>query len=80
MRITYSKDVDAIYIEFLPDDIADSDEISEDVIVDYNKRGEIVGIEILNASKHIDVSKPLEIENLTVAGNKFPGGVSKIVR
>ncbi len=66
MKIVYSKDVDAIYIEFLPGAISESDSISENIIIDYNEEGKIVGIEILNASKYMDVSKPLEVNNLTV--------------
>ncbi|MCD6449257.1 MAG: DUF2283 domain-containing protein [Thermotogaceae bacterium] len=66
MKITYFKDVDAIYIEFLSDMVANSDAISEDVIVDCNEHGKIVGIEILNASKHLDISKPLEVDNLAI--------------
>ena len=67
MKIIYSNDVDAIYIEFLPDAASDSDSISEDVIVDYNDDRKIIGIEILNASRYVDVSKPLEVDNLLVA-------------
>jgi len=70
MKIVYSKDVDAIYIELLPDKAKESDAISDDVIVDYNDEGKIVGIEILNASKYIDISKPLEVDNMMVLANK----------
>jgi len=51
MKITYNKDVDALYIEILEDIAIDSEEIKKDVIVDYNKKDKIVGIEILNCLK-----------------------------
>lgn len=38
----------------------ESDENRPGVILDYDKTGKIVGIEILNASKHIENPKSLE--------------------
>ena len=40
--------VEAIYVTFLPHKVAKTVEVEEDqLLVDYNRRGEIVGIEIL---------------------------------
>jgi len=55
MRIRYSKEADALYIRLRETDIADSDEINEDMILDYDADGNIVGIEILSASEKADV-------------------------
>jgi uncharacterized protein YuzE len=57
MRIHYSSDVDALYIRFKETDIADTDELTEDIILDYDKDGNIIGLEILSASEHADIEK-----------------------
>lgn len=51
MKIEYDKKVDAMYIKFVDAVYGESDEIERGIIVDYDKRGKIVGIEILDASK-----------------------------
>lgn len=50
MRITYDESVDIIYIRFREGDYEESDEVSEGVIVDYDKDGKPMAIEILDAS------------------------------
>lgn len=55
MKIRYSHEADALYIRFKEIKIADTDELTEDIIIDYDIDGNIVGIEILDASQHVDV-------------------------
>ncbi len=67
MKIEYSKEDDALYITLKHADIADTDELTEDIIIDYDKVGNIVGIEVLDASQHVDmesisISNNLEIQ------------------
>lgn len=50
MKIEYDSEVDIMYIELRDADIQESDEVSEGVVVDYDKDGRPVGIEILDAS------------------------------
>ena len=47
MKITYDKEVDVLYIKIKEVDIVESEETDKNVIVDYDKDGGIVGIEIL---------------------------------
>jgi len=57
-RISYDKVADALYIKFKDDKVADSDEIAPGFIVDFNSKGEIVGIEVLEFSRReIDLKK-----------------------
>ena len=51
MKVKYDKEVDVMYISFSKNKIAESDENKKGVILDYDKNGAIVGIEILDASK-----------------------------
>ncbi len=51
MKIKYDPETDAIYVLMSDDKIVESEERSENVIVDYNADDEVVAIEILNV-KH----------------------------
>jgi len=57
MRIHYSQEADALYIRLKETDIKNSDEVTDEVIMDYDADGNIVGIEILSASKKADVEQ-----------------------
>ncbi len=65
MKLNYYPDTDSLYIDFSEKTSADSVEVSEGVIVDYDKDGNIVGIDIDNASKKI-VLKKLLINKLPI--------------
>lgn len=60
MRVKYDQDVDVLTIWFSEAEVEESDENKPGVILDYDKTGKIVGIEILNASKQIENPKSLE--------------------
>lgn len=57
MRIKYDKEADVIYLRFREGKIAESDEIKEGMIVDYDAKGRPLAIEILNA-KDVLADKP----------------------
>ena len=71
MKVNYHKDTDSLYIGLSSKPSAHSKEISEGVVLDYDAEGNIVGIDIDNAShkvylKEISLSKiPMEVEKLT---------------
>ena len=50
MKVKYDKEVDIIYLKLSDKRIAESDEDKKGVIIDYSN-DEVVGIEILDASK-----------------------------
>jgi uncharacterized protein YuzE len=71
MKIKYDPEVDAAYISFKkgPTQVT-TVRVTEDLAIDFGPKEEIVGIEILDASQHLDLSKenPLvELENLKPA-------------
>ena len=53
MEISYDKEADAIYIEFQQGEFAKNKKIDEGTIIDLDKEGNILGIEILDVSKRI---------------------------
>ena len=71
MKLIYHPDTDSLYIDFSERPSADSQEISEGVILDYDTQGNLVGIDIDNASnkvalKELTLSKlPAEIQTIT---------------
>ncbi len=62
MKIKYDKDVDVIYLNLSDHEVAESDEDKPGIILDYDKDGNIVGIEILDASKKTLNPSSLEYE------------------
>ncbi|MGA2052353.1 MAG: DUF2283 domain-containing protein [Opitutales bacterium] len=54
MKVTYSPDVDVLRILFRDAPIAESDEDKPGVILDYDKEGNLVGLEVLNASRRVE--------------------------
>ncbi|RLE81578.1 MAG: DUF2283 domain-containing protein [Thermoprotei archaeon] len=61
LRISYDPEADALYIKLKDDKVLKSEEAKEGVIVDLNKQGEIIGIEILNFSKSgIDLNEVIK--------------------
>jgi len=53
MNIKFDKETDIIYLRFSDAEIAESDEEKPGIIIDYDKNGNIVGIELLEASKKV---------------------------
>lgn len=53
MEITFDKEADAIYIEFSSEELAENKKIDDETIIDLDKDGQIIGIELLNVSKRL---------------------------
>ncbi|MBS3099615.1 DUF2283 domain-containing protein [Candidatus Pacearchaeota archaeon] len=66
MEITFDKEADAVYIEFSNGDFASNKKIDEDTIIDLDKDGNIIGIEILSVSNRIskDFLSEINVKNL----------------
>jgi len=70
MKINYYKDTDSLYIDLSSKPSMESKEISEGIVLDYDANGNLVGIDIDNASRKIDLTEvilskiPAEVEAL----------------
>ncbi len=60
MKVTYDQEADVLTIQLSRAPVEESDEDKPGVILDYDKDGNIVGIEILNASKRMENPRALE--------------------
>ncbi len=70
VRVEYRETSDAMYIWLRNGKYDISEELAENVIMDLDKRGHIIGIEVLDASKNIGkelVAKILQTEKLVTA-------------
>jgi uncharacterized protein YuzE len=57
MKVNYYPDTDSLYIDLSEQTSAESREISEGVVLDYDAQGNLVGIDIDNASRKVDLRK-----------------------
>ena len=60
MKVSYDPEVDVLRILFSNSPIEESDEDKPGVIIDYDKNGNIVGLEVLQASTRMENPRSLE--------------------
>ena len=60
MKVTYDQEVDVLRILLSDSPIDESDEDKPGVILDYDPSGNIVGIEVLEASKRMENPRALD--------------------
>ena len=51
MRVSVDREADALYLRLDESPIGESEEVSPGAVLDYNRRNEVVGVEMLNLSK-----------------------------
>ena len=57
MKLNYYSETDSLYIDLSEQPSAESREISEGIVLDYDAAGNLVGIDIDNASRKVDLKK-----------------------
>ena len=70
MKINYYPDTDSLYIEFSEKESSDSIEISEGIVLDYDQEGSLVGMDIDNAGKKVNLNE-LILNKLPLAPQKL---------
>lgn len=53
MKVIYDRETDTLSLILADRPVAESDELREGVIVDYDEEGRIVSVEVLDASQHV---------------------------
>lgn len=66
MKFEYFPDADMLYIRLAEGISSESEEVAPGVVLDFDEQNRIVGVEIEDASKFIDLSR-LELKALPVA-------------
>lgn len=57
MRINYYPDTDSLYIDLSSKQSVDSREVSDGIVLDYDTDGNLVGIDIDQASLKLDIKE-----------------------
>lgn len=60
MKISYDSEVDVLKIELANNPIHESDENQSGVVLDYDRDGHIVSIEVFEASRRVDDPRTIE--------------------
>lgn len=63
--IQYRQETDMLYIRLADGVSAESEEVAPGIVLDFDERNQVIGIEIEYASKLIDISR-LEVQALPV--------------
>ena len=62
MEAQYDPAADAMYIRLADGTVADSDEVRDGVVLDYDVNGRVLGIEVLNLSLRADNPREMAFE------------------
>jgi len=71
VRMSYYPETDSLYIDLADRPSTKSKEVSEGIVLDYDANGDLVGIDIDNASKKLNLRElilsklPTEIQSLS---------------
>ena len=70
MKLNYHPDTDSLYIDLSEQPSVESREVSVGIVLDYDAAGALVGIDIDNASRKVQLERlvlsrlPVEIERI----------------
>jgi len=68
MKIRYDSDADAMYIKLSDEEIKTTRKIDDNTILDYDKDGRVIGIELLFVKERMPhLLKEIQVENLIPA-------------
>jgi uncharacterized protein YuzE len=70
MKLHYDRETDSLYIDLNARPSVDSREIQEGLVIDFDAKGQVVGIDIQHASQVLDLAT-LETESLPVTSQKL---------
>jgi uncharacterized protein YuzE len=64
MKIEYSREADALYVYFKEDFVAKSREIEDGIVIDFDDNGQIIGIEVLDATQRFSLADIVRVHNI----------------
>lgn len=70
MKVRYDPKADILYILIREGPVADTDEVDEDVWFEYDREGNVIGIEIWGAGERVIQKSLLEIEKYVKTANE----------
>ena len=67
MKVIYDRETDTLTVIFSESTVAESDEDKPGVILDYDDQGNLVSLEILDASQRVTIPSKIEYQVSPVA-------------
>lgn len=67
MRISYDEKTDSLYVRLKETPYYESDEVRQGILLDYDDKGNLIAIEILDASEYLSTD---ELASLTYSVEK----------
>lgn len=70
MKLHYYPETDSLYIDLADAPSADSTEVADGIVLDFDADGKLCGIDIDHASRHVDLSRvdSVDLPVLTITG------------
>jgi uncharacterized protein YuzE len=68
MKVIYDRETDTLTVIFAETPVAESDEDKPGVILDYDTSGNLVSLEILDASRRVTLPSKIEYQVSPTAG------------
>lgn len=78
MRVTYDPKTDSLTIVFNESEVTESDEEKSGVILDYDAAGNLVSIEILDASRR--VTHPMQLVYELAGPRELSGIIERVTK
>ncbi len=66
MKVNYYPDTDSVYIDLADKAVSDSKEVADGVVLDFDENGNVIGIDLQDASKKLDL-KTLESVSISIS-------------
>ena len=60
MKVVYDPKTDTLTVRFKPGPVSESDESKPGVILDYDEHGDLLGLEILDASQRVEQTQAVQ--------------------
>lgn len=73
MKLKIDQEADALYLRLTDGKIIESEQIAPGVVVDFDQRNRIVGVEVLALSKRVSKSRSLKLTAAPVLVREKPG-------
>lgn len=67
MKVIYDRETDTLTVIFSETPVVESDEDKPGVILDYDEKGNLVSLEILDASQRVNVPSKIEYQVSPIA-------------
>lgn len=68
MKVIYDRDTDSLTVIFTDTPVAESDEDKPGVVLDYDANGNLVSLEILDASRRVNLPGKIEYQVSPLVG------------